>query len=336
MPGRQLSTGYRFGFNGKEMDNEVSSTSNQYDYGFRIYNPRIGKFLSIDPLANSYSAWSPYTFAMNRPIEGIDLEGLEFYPTNTSMYYTVYKGEEVYTKDDVDYCIINLGVLTMHIPDVLYDENTGDFKFTHGGIVGPYGHDVKLKEPTFLATGRYYSSGPAWPWKLGGPGASPSTQGLHTTPDLSNPATPSSAAEFSDKNNDARGRLSTVLGAAQEGKKWYDFVNSTMIWNAMIEETQHRDNFYLTSVTVQNTVVNMQFVSPHSIPMGQVIQDITNFVMDGYLAYEPGKDINLTTYYREIVETSIGIMRENNISIRPETLELQQNIENDYQNNCTD
>jgi RHS repeat-associated protein len=43
-----------FGFNGKEMDNETYGDGNVYDYGFRIYNPRLGKSLSVDPLTNSY------------------------------------------------------------------------------------------------------------------------------------------------------------------------------------------------------------------------------------------------------------------------------------------
>jgi RHS repeat-associated protein len=69
--------GYRFGFNSKEMDNEVSGVGNQYDYGFRIYNPRLGKFLSIDPLFKSYPWYTPYQFAGNVPIAAIDLDGLE-------------------------------------------------------------------------------------------------------------------------------------------------------------------------------------------------------------------------------------------------------------------
>lgn len=44
-----------------------------------IYNPSIAKFLSVDPLAKSYPMLTPYQFASNRPIEGIDLDGLEFY-----------------------------------------------------------------------------------------------------------------------------------------------------------------------------------------------------------------------------------------------------------------
>ncbi len=71
------SEGYRYGFNGKESDNEISGTGNQYDYGFRIYNPRLGKFLSVDPLTKDYPELTPYQFASNTPIQAIDLDGLE-------------------------------------------------------------------------------------------------------------------------------------------------------------------------------------------------------------------------------------------------------------------
>jgi RHS repeat-associated protein len=65
--------GYRYGFNGKETDSETDLQ----DYGFRIYNPSIGKFLSVDPLSGSYPWYTPYQFAGNKPINCIDLDGLE-------------------------------------------------------------------------------------------------------------------------------------------------------------------------------------------------------------------------------------------------------------------
>ena len=80
MPGRKYnSKEYRYGFNGKEKDDdgEFGSITN-YDYGFRIYNPAIGKFLSVDPLTEQYPMLTPYQFASNRPIDGIDLDGLEY------------------------------------------------------------------------------------------------------------------------------------------------------------------------------------------------------------------------------------------------------------------
>ena len=67
---------YRYGFNGKEKDTEWASGT-IYDYGFRIYDPRMGKFLSVDPLAPSYPWYTPYQFAGNKPIVALDMDGLE-------------------------------------------------------------------------------------------------------------------------------------------------------------------------------------------------------------------------------------------------------------------
>lgn len=71
------TTAHRFGFNGKEIDSEVAGNGNSYDYGFRIYNPRIGRFLSVDPLTKTFPMLTPYQFASNTPIMAIDLDGLE-------------------------------------------------------------------------------------------------------------------------------------------------------------------------------------------------------------------------------------------------------------------
>lgn len=46
----------------------------------RIYDPRIGRFLSVDPITESYPQLSPYQFGSNRPIDGVDFDGLEWIP----------------------------------------------------------------------------------------------------------------------------------------------------------------------------------------------------------------------------------------------------------------
>jgi RHS repeat-associated protein len=77
-PDRKWSLGnYRYGFNGKENDNEVKGEGNQQDYGMRVYDPRIGKFLSVDPLTKDYPWNSTYSFAEGDPINFIDLDGGE-------------------------------------------------------------------------------------------------------------------------------------------------------------------------------------------------------------------------------------------------------------------
>ncbi len=95
MPGRRWRASgedaARFGFNGKENDNEVNGEGNQQDYGFRIYDPRIARFLSVDPLARAFAWNSPYGFCENRPVWGRDLEGGEFMPAN---YVSDFMGKD--------------------------------------------------------------------------------------------------------------------------------------------------------------------------------------------------------------------------------------------------
>jgi RHS repeat-associated protein len=83
------SEGYRYGFNGKEKDDQGEWGMTNYDYGFRIYNPGIGRFLSVDPLTSKYPFYTPYQFAGNKPIWAIDIDGLEeffMHKGNTASY----------------------------------------------------------------------------------------------------------------------------------------------------------------------------------------------------------------------------------------------------------
>lgn len=107
---------YRYAFNGKEQDTQSEwGDLTHYDYGFRIYNPAIAKFLSVDPLSAEYPMLTPYQFASNRPIDGIDLDGLEYQDAegvwrgdggvythvvnDTWIYSRVESGKSVYYKN---------------------------------------------------------------------------------------------------------------------------------------------------------------------------------------------------------------------------------------------
>ncbi|MGQ3015167.1 MAG: DUF6973 domain-containing protein [Flavobacteriales bacterium] len=69
---------YLYGFNGKEKTDEIYGVEGTfYDYGFRVYDSRIARFLSVDPLFKDYPWNSSYAFAENDVIRAIDLEGLE-------------------------------------------------------------------------------------------------------------------------------------------------------------------------------------------------------------------------------------------------------------------
>lgn len=76
MPDRNYSSpSYRYGFNGKEKDNEVTGEGNSYDFGARIYDSRIGRWLSVDPLTSKFPNETPYSFAACNPIRFIDADG---------------------------------------------------------------------------------------------------------------------------------------------------------------------------------------------------------------------------------------------------------------------
>ncbi len=135
LPGRTYSAGnsYRYGFNGKENDKDVKGDGNQIDYGFRIYDPRIGRFLSVDPLQKSFPLNSTYAYAENDVIRSIDLDGLEkFVVTNyhingqisrtqveatrdrstggfINYQFKIANGQKVTTKDVLVYDIFDFG-----------------------------------------------------------------------------------------------------------------------------------------------------------------------------------------------------------------------------------
>ncbi|MBK7682343.1 MAG: hypothetical protein IPJ26_07665 [Bacteroidetes bacterium] len=80
MPGRNNEAGgYRFAFNGKEKDDEVKGVGNSLDFGARIYDSRLGRWLSVDPLQMKYPSLSPYNFVSNNPLLLIDKDGREIF-----------------------------------------------------------------------------------------------------------------------------------------------------------------------------------------------------------------------------------------------------------------
>ncbi|MBA3900095.1 MAG: RHS repeat-associated core domain-containing protein [Bacteroidetes bacterium] len=76
MPGRSYNSGdYRYAFNGMERDDEVKGNGNHYTTEWRQYDPRLGRFFSIDPAMAKYPDWSPYVFSFNNPINFNDPDG---------------------------------------------------------------------------------------------------------------------------------------------------------------------------------------------------------------------------------------------------------------------
>lgn len=78
VPNRHGSTDeYRYGFQGQENDNEIKGEGNSLNFAFRMHDPRVGRFFSMDPLSRQYSFLTPYQFSSNSTISLIELEGKE-------------------------------------------------------------------------------------------------------------------------------------------------------------------------------------------------------------------------------------------------------------------
>ena len=87
-------------YNGKELD--TKNGLNWYDYGARQYDAALGRWNAVDPMAEKYYSWSPYTYCLNNPMNRIDPTGMDsFYNWERESY----KDER---RDEVSWMILRL------------------------------------------------------------------------------------------------------------------------------------------------------------------------------------------------------------------------------------
>ena len=90
------STAQKFGFGGKELNEELGLQ--WHDFDARNYDASLGRWMNIDPLADSFYDWSPYNFVYNNPLKFVDPTGMgPEWIDNGNGTYTAEEGDSAST-----------------------------------------------------------------------------------------------------------------------------------------------------------------------------------------------------------------------------------------------
>lgn len=111
-------TDYRYAFNGIEKDDEVKyGKGNHYNFTARCYDPRLGRWLSLDPDAEIFPFISDYAAQLNNPLYYIDPNGRIVKPVGEkaqALWDKYYEGADEETKAQLD---------ALKSSDVIYEIN---------------------------------------------------------------------------------------------------------------------------------------------------------------------------------------------------------------------
>ena len=93
MPGRSYNAHtYRHGFTGHEKESDLAEGI--YTTEYRLYDARVGRWLSVDPLWEKNIDASPYSYCHGNPVMKVDVMGLDDYGVNDNGYIFFIKKTE--------------------------------------------------------------------------------------------------------------------------------------------------------------------------------------------------------------------------------------------------
>ncbi len=96
-----LVSSQRYKYNGKELDR--THGLDWYDYGARMYDPALARWMAPDPLAEKYYGVSPYAYCHDNPINAIDPDGRDdFFDENGKFIKKTKTGDNIMVRSGDD------------------------------------------------------------------------------------------------------------------------------------------------------------------------------------------------------------------------------------------
>ncbi|HET6252537.1 MAG TPA: DUF6443 domain-containing protein [Puia sp.] len=297
----------KFRFTGRELNSREfhdGTGLDLYDMGTRFQDPQLGRFIQPDPLSAKYEHNSPYAYAENKVTQGIDLEGLELLPLNSSWFKeyvdassTDHYGRMLY-KPYVD-------IVAKNVPDVFKDELDKPLFSAASVNIGPDGVIVTGNENRqMLLPGNRLPRNPEW--------------GLEPDMEYTDGTGGARMAPGDYEDNKAYAEQAKSAGEAlQEGYKYYDlFANKIPLWKAYRGLWEQGRAF--------NTAAHL--VGPMAMGLMKTTtekdrSDLINFITDGSTpSFQLGNKESIQ-HTVDVMKAGIDIMQANGITIDPSLLQ---------------
>ena len=91
----------RYKYNGKELDRTYGL--DLYDYSARYMDGALGRFTTMDPMAEKYYGISPYAYCANNPMRFVDPTGMDWYSYIDEEGITQYRwSDEIFSQEDLN------------------------------------------------------------------------------------------------------------------------------------------------------------------------------------------------------------------------------------------